>query len=350
MKKIKIGKRYVGGDQPVFIIAEAGVNHNGDEKTALKMVKEAARIGADAVKFQTFITEETVSHRAPFAEHHIANVRNVRSHFELIKKLELPFESFKRIKEYAAELGIIFISTPYDVVSAEYLANIGVPAIKIASAEITNAPLVDTVIGLGLPIILSTGMNNFAELSGVVNIILRRKGDLAILKCTSNYPVDYSNVNLSGIQTLKNNFKDCVIGFSDHSKSYEVACAAVALGAKIIEKHFTLDRGMWGPDHKASLDPASFRAYICAVRNVEKAMGSRDIRVLPSEIMQKKTMQKSIYSRRLIPLGKKISMDDLIFLRPSGGIPPSDYKKIINRKARVDIAEGARLKNIYLSG
>jgi len=347
MRNIKIGNKKIGNDEPTFIIAEAGINHNGNEKIAFEMVKEAKRIGVDAIKFQTFITEETVSRNAPFAEHHVANVKDAESHFSLIKKVELPLDVFAKLKVYAQNLGLIFISTPYDIISAKYLISIGVPAIKIASAEIENAPLVDEIIKGKVPIILSTGMNSFSVVAKVVKKILKNDGDLAILKCTSNYPVDYGNVNLLGIETLKDKFKDCMIGFSDHSEGFEVACAAVVLGAKIIEKHFTLDKKMWGPDHKASLDVIEFKAVVKAIRNVERARGSRDIRVLESEKSQKKTMQKSIYSRNFIPKGKKILLDDLMFLRPSGGISPAEYKKIIGKTCKVDIKKGVLIKKEY---
>jgi N,N'-diacetyllegionaminate synthase len=344
---MRIEKKYIGKGEPVFIIAEAGVNHNGDEKIAFKMVEEAAKAGADAIKFQTFITKEVVSLETPLAEHHISNVFDVNSHFELIKKLELPLEMFSKLKDYAHKLGLIFISTPYDIISARYLASINVPAVKIASAEVKNTPLVEAVIETKIPVILSTGMNNLEDISRVVGEILDNKIQAGILKCTSNYPADYDNVNLRGIRTLKKKFSGCVIGFSDHTKGYEVSCAAAAIGAKIIEKHFTLDKNMWGPDHRASVNVKELHLFVSAIRNVEKSFGSKAVNILPSEKSQKETMEKSIYSRRDISKGKVVSMDDLMFLRPSGGMPPSDYKEIIKKKCKVDIKAGEKIKREY---
>lgn len=342
-RKLKIGKRSVGDGCPVLLIAEAGVNHNGDERLAHRLIDAAAAAGADAVKFQTFLTEELVSRRARRAEHHVRNVKDEVSHFDLIKRLELPFEAFRRLKKHAEASRLLFISTPYDLAAAKYLVSIGVKAMKIASGEVTNAPLVDYIASSGLPTILSTGMNDRRTIHAAVKALSARC-PLAVLKCTSNYPVDYANVNLRGIHTLMKDFPKPVIGFSDHTMGTDVACAAVALGAKIIEKHFTLDRTLWGPDQKASLDPKGFAALVAAVRNVEESLGSAELTVVPTENIQVRTMQKSIFARRDLEKGARLTLGDLMFLRPSGGIPPSDYKRLVGKECRERIRAGTMIK------
>ncbi|MFQ5713604.1 MAG: N-acetylneuraminate synthase family protein [Candidatus Scalinduaceae bacterium] len=344
MESIKISNRLIGENQPVFIIAEAGVNHNGDEDLAFKLIDEASSAGADAVKFQTFTAEESVSKKAPKADHHLANIYGDISHFDLLKRLELPFEVFGRLKSYAEKKGLVFLSTPYDIPSAKFLASIRIPALKIASSEVSNLPLVDTISELGLPVILSTGMNDLLDICEAVASLRKNDLPLALLKCTSNYPAAYENTNLRGMLTLKSKFPDCVVGFSDHTEGIEAACAAVALGACIIEKHFTTCKTLWGPDHKASMVPEEFSILVSAIRKVEEIMGDNKISTISAEESQKSTMQKSIYAKEDIPAGKIMKIDNLSFLRPASGIPAKKYKTIVGKKNKEFIPQHTMLK------
>lgn len=325
MKQIELKNRIIGQDQPVFIIAEAGVNHNGDINIAHKLIDSAAQAGADAVKFQTFIAEENISPGTPLAGHHIANVGETLSHYELIQKLELPLENFKELKGHCEGKGVIFISTPYDILSAEYLISLNIEIIKIASSEMMNYPLLDVIGKSNIPVIISTGMSNWQEISESIAFLRAYHSKLCVLKCTSNYPASAEGINLHGIRRLQEAFPSCVIGFSDHSEGDEISLAALGLGVAIIERHFTLDKNAWGPDHRASMNREEFEHFVRAARKVEKAFGRKTWDIQNEELLQRETMRKGVYARRDIKKGEKIGLNDLKFLRPLGNLTPKDF-------------------------
>ena len=344
----RIKNRVVGDNQPVFIIAEAGVNHNGDLDIAHKLIDAAAEAGADAVKFQTFITEELVSPETPSASHHIANVKEALSHFELIKKLQLPFSAFQELKVHCEEKNMIFISTPYDMRSAEFLIALGVDVLKIASSEMTNYPLLDVIRQSKIPAVISTGMNFWKEIVESVNFVREYNDKICILKCTSNYPASAESINLRGISKIKETFSDCLVGFSDHSEGAEISLTALGFGISILERHFTLDKTWWGPDHKASMTPVEFSQFIHAVRKSEKALGSMDWDVQTEELSQRNTMQKGIYASREIKRGEPVTMQNVKFLRPSSGMSLKEfYFKFCNKPAKADIRPGQNITRAF---
>jgi sialic acid synthase SpsE len=317
--------RSIGPDSPVFLIAEAGINHNGNVRLAHRLIDAAVDAGADAVKFQTFITEEVVSKKAPLAGHHVANIKEVVTHFDLIKKLELPFTAFTELKEHCEEKSVVFISTPYDIPSAEFLIRMNTAIIKNASSEMTNLPLLDVIRQSKIPVILSTGMSTWDEIVDSVNFIGKYHSYICIMKCTSNYPSSPESINLRGIAKLKKTFPQYMIGFSDHSLGNEISLASIGLGVCVIERHFTLDKNLRGPDHKASMTPDEFKLFVQNIRKATIALGSQDWSIQDEEISQRKTMQKAVYARHLIPAGSIPSIENVKFLRPQGQISPKDF-------------------------
>ena len=329
---IKIGGRLVGAGQPCFIIAEAGVNHNGSVSLAKKMVDAAKAAGADAIKFQTFRTDKLLTQKAPKAEYQERTVPG-KSQYEMIKSLELPFPAFKELRGYCRRRSIIFLSTPFDPESAEFLNRLNIPAFKISSGELTNAPLLAQIARYGKPIILSTGMADLKEVKDSLELIRSAGGrKILLLHCTSNYPTRYEDVNLKAMQTLRDAFK-LPVGYSDHTIGIEVSVAAVALGATMIEKHFTLDKRLPGPDHEASLDPVELKAMVKAVREIEAALGDGVKKPRPTEEGVKKVARKSVVAASDIPRGQRISAAMLAVKRPGTGLPPRLIGKIIGRKA-----------------
>jgi N,N'-diacetyllegionaminate synthase len=319
-KKNSIGKEF-----PVFLIAEVGVNHNGNIALAHKLIDAASLAGANGVKFQTFITEELVSPDTPLAGHHVVNVKEKISHYSLIKKLELSFDSFVELKSHCEQKNMVFISTPYDIPSAEFLSSLQVELIKVASSEMSNLPLLDVLRQSEIPIILSTGMSYWEEIVESVKFIKEIHSEICVLKCTSNYPASPESINLLGINKLKDKFPDLLVGFSDHTNGMEVSLAALAFGVSIIERHFTLDKEAWGPDHKASMLPDEFAAFTRAVRKVEKAFGIRNWCVQDEELAQRKTMNKGVFARRNIDTGEIVTISDVKFQRPEGGLTPKEF-------------------------
>ena len=343
-----IGKYKIGSAQPVFIIAEAGINHNGELDKAYKLIDAARDSGADAVKFQTFITENIIHPDCPRPSHEEKNILEDISHFDLVKKWELPFESFKKLKNYAEDNGLLFLSTPYDIESAELLIELQCDAIKIASADMSNFPLLDKIRRTQIPIILSTGMNYWEEILESINFIKEKTDKLCVLKCTSNYPASLGSINLNGLIRLKDQYPDSLFGFSDHTEGFEASIASLGFGVSIIEKHLTLDKKAWGPDHKASLDPDEFETFVNYIKNAKKTLGSRVWEVQDEEVSQRKVMRKGTYANKDIKKGTLVTMDDVMFLRPKNGISPKDFflrykKKRINR----DIKSGECLLSEY---
>lgn len=322
-KTIKIGNKYIGEGQSVFIIAEAGVNHNGSLKLAKKMIDAAKSSGADAVKFQTFKAEDLMAEKG--------------ARFKMLKKLELNQNGFKTLSDYCKKKNIMFLSTAFDSKSADFLYRLGVPAFKIASGELTNTPLLLQIANYHKPIILSTGMATLKEVREAVKAIYSTGNKkLILLHCTSNYPTRHEDVNLKAMDTLKKEF-NVAVGYSDHTEGIEVPIAAVTMGACVIEKHLTMDKGLPGPDHKVSLEPDEFKDMVNAIRNIEKIMGDGIKVPRQSELEIKKIARKSIVASRDIPMGTRLSMDMLSVKRPGKGIEPKYLNRIIGKQLKVDI-------------
>ncbi len=293
----------------VFIIAEAGDNHNGSYENALKLVDKAVEAGADCVKFQTFITENVISKFAEKAEYQKENTNAEETQFEMVKKLELSFDEFRKIKEYCDEKKILFLSTPFDLDSIDFLQSIDIPFWKIPSGEITNLPYLIKIAKTGKDIIMSTGMCQMEEIKEALEI-LKENGarKVTLLHCNTEYPTPFCDVNLNAMKTIK---EEChvQVGYSDHTIGIEVPIAAVAMGACVIEKHFTLDKNMEGPDHKASLEPEELKEMVTGIRNIEKAMGNG--KKCPSESEQKNIIiaRKSIVANCDIKKGEILTED-----------------------------------------
>jgi len=333
INKIQIGRKKIGEREPCFIIAEAGVNHNGNIAIAKKMVEIAAKSGADAVKFQTFKAEGVVTKNtdiAPYAKKNIG--RNVKQ-YDMIKKLELSYDDFKKLKKYCDKKNIIFLSTPHSLDAVDFLNKL-VPAYKFGSGDLTNIPALKHAAKKGKPMILGTGMATLTEVKNAIKAI-KETGNKKIiaLHCTTNYPCSIEEVNLRAMITMQKKL-DCLIGYSDHAMGITIPIMATTLGAVIIEKHFTLDRKMKGPDHKASLEPEELKQMIVEIRNVEKALGSNKKKPTVSEKKIMKLVRKSIVATKDIKQGTFIKKNMLTFKRPGTGIQPSEIDKIIRKKTK----------------
>jgi N-acetylneuraminate synthase/N,N'-diacetyllegionaminate synthase len=337
---IEISGRRVGPGYPVFVIAEAGVNHNGDLDLALKLVDAAVAAKADAVKFQTFITEELISPLAVQAAYQRKNTGHEESQLEMVKRLELPFAAFAKLNEYCQSRGIMFLSSPFDTKSVDLLDSLQVAAFKIASGEITNLPFLDYIAAKGRPIILSTGMSYLGEVETAMSTI-RQAGNppVILLHCVSNYPAASGDINLRAMATMSRAF-EVPIGYSDHSSGLEIPLAAVALGACVIEKHFTLDRALPGPDHKASLEPEELARLVRGIRIVEVALGDGQKQPARSEINTAEVARKSLVAAKDIPKGAALTLESVAIKRPGTGLPPAMRDEVIGRLARIEIAAG----------
>lgn len=319
--------------EKVYIIAEAGDNHNGDFNTALKLVDVAKRAGADCVKFQTFVTEEIISKYAEMAEYQKKNTGKEESQFEMVKRLELSFDEFRKIKEYCDRVGIQFLSTPFDLKSVDFLNELGVPFFKIPSGEITNYPYLIKIAHTGKPVVMSTGMCEPDEILAAINVLEKNgSGEITLLHCNTEYPTPLKDVNLYAMRTMKKMFGKKV-GYSDHTKGIEVPVAAVALGACVIEKHFTLDKNMPGPDHKASLEPDELGRMVKNIRNIEIALGDGVKRVSESERKNIAIARKSIVARRNIQEGEILTEENLAVKRPGTGINPMQWMEVLGTRA-----------------
>ena len=292
----------------VFIIAEAGVNHNGSIELAFKLVDAAVEAGVDAVKFQTFKSESLVSKNTQKAEYQKKTTDSSESQLEMLQKLELKLYAYKKLNDYCKEKNIMFLSTPFDHSSIDLLNGLDLKIFKIPSGEITNLPYLRHIGSLAKKIILSTGMSTLKEVGEAISILVNsgtNKENISVLHANTMYPTPMEDVNLNAMQTIKNEF-DIAVGYSDHTLGIEVDIAAVAMGATIIEKHFTLDKMMRGPDHKASLEPRELEAMVAAIRNIEKALGSNIKTVTPSEQVNKNIVRKSITAKCIINKGEKL--------------------------------------------
>ena len=320
----------------VYIIAEAGVNHNGQLDLALKLCDAAKEAGVDAVKFQTWKTENIVTAQARQAAYQTENTGVEESQYDMLKKLELSYDHFRYIQDYCKKIGIDFLSTPDEEESLEFLVNLGLPLIKVGSGEVTNIPYLRKIGSQKKPVILSTGMSNLAQVATAYDTLLTAGApSVALLHCTTNYPCPVDEVNLKAMCTLRDAFK-CQIGYSDHTMGLEVPVAAVALGAEIIEKHFTLDRTMDGPDHKASLEPAELKLMVQQIRNIEAALGDGIKRPNKSESENAKVVQKSILAKRPIKKGEVLTDDNLVAKRAGSGISSVYWDVIVGTKALQD--------------
>jgi N,N'-diacetyllegionaminate synthase len=336
MKQIKIGNKIIGDNSPTFIIAEAGVNHNGSLEMAKKLIDAAKESGADAVKFQTFKAEEVVTKNAEKAEYQ-KTITTECSQYEMIKKLELSTTEFKELSSYAKKKNIIFLSSPFDLDSIEVLNELNVPAFKFGSGEITNFPLLELAATKGKPMILSTGMATLGEIEEVFNLLKGKISDIIIMHCVTSYPAKTEDSNLKVIETLKCAFK-VPIGFSDHTRGIEMAVAAVAMGACVIEKHFTLDKNLDGPDHKASLEPDELERMIKSIKNVEKGMGNGIKKLTIEEEEIKKIARKSIVARIDIQKDVTLKKEMLAIKRPGTGISPKYFNFLIGKKLKKSIS------------
>ena len=323
----------------VFIIAEAGVNHNGSVRLAKELIDVAVDAGVDAVKFQTFKTENLVSKTAQKADYQKENMNDGNnSQFEMLKKLELDVTTHKELMEYCQSKNIIFLSTPFDHESIDMLDHLGLEIFKIPSGEITNLPYLRHIGSLGKEVILSTGMSDIGEVEDALDILYKagtKKEKITVLHANTMYPTPMQDVNLRAMQTLGATF-DIAYGYSDHTLGIEVPIAAVALGATVIEKHFTLDKTMQGPDHKASLEPNELKAMVKAVRNIEIALGSSIKKPSPSEIPNMKVARKSLVAKCSIKKGELFSEENITVKRAGGGISPMRWDEILGSVASKD--------------
>ncbi len=324
----------------VFVIAEAGVNHNGSLELAKKLVNVAVNAGADAVKFQTFKAENVVSKQAPKAEYQKKTTSAKETQLEMIKKLELSFENFKELKDYCDKKGIMFMSTPFDIDSARFLKELGLEIFKIPSGEITNYPLLKEIGSYKKRVILSTGMADLGEIEDALDVLIEsgtKRENITVLQCNTEYPTPFEDVNLKAMLTIKEAFK-VNVGYSDHTPGIEVPIAAVAMGATVVEKHFTFDKNLPGPDHKASLEPDELKEMVKAIRNIEKALGNGIKKPSKSEKKNIPIARKSIVAKRDIKRGEIFTEENLTTKRPGTGISPMRWKEIIGKKALKDIS------------
>ncbi|MBQ4531291.1 MAG: N-acetylneuraminate synthase [Lachnospiraceae bacterium] len=320
----------------VIIIAEAGVNHNGSFETAKQMVDVAKAAGVDYIKFQTFVSEKLVSINAKMAEYQEQNTGKKESQLSMLKKLELSQKEFEELKAYCEEKEIGFLSTPFDLESIEFLNNLGMDFFKIPSGEITNYPYLVKIARTGTDVVMSTGMCEMEEIEQAVEV-LKKNGtkNISLLHCNTEYPTPYEDVNLKAMDTLAEVFQVSV-GYSDHTQGIEVPIAAVARGAVVIEKHFTLDKNMEGPDHKASLEPKELQEMVKAIRNIEKALGNGEKRPSGSEKKNIAVARKSIVASKNIKKGEVFTENNLTVKRPGDGISPMLWEEIIGKAAKRD--------------
>ena len=320
---INIQDKIIGQENPVFIVAEAGLNHNGDLEIAKKMINAVKESGADAIKFQTFQTEEFLSKSSEY--------------FNLFKNTELSFSDFEELNEYAKKKSIIFFSAPFDLPSVEFLIKIQVPCFKIASSDLTNIPLIKKIANSQKPMIISTGLANLEEIENAINCCKKENNDkIILLHSVSNYPTNPVETNLRAMDTLRKKFQ-YPVGYSDNGDSVLVDLVAASMGANMIEKHFTLDKSMQGPDHSFSIEPNDLKKLISDIRLIEKMKGSGDKKPQNSEIGAIKAIRKSLTAKMDIMKGEKISLDNVAIKRPQNGIEPKYLEQIIGKSVKRDI-------------
>lgn len=342
--QITIASRKIGPDQPCFIIAEAGVNHNGDMKLAHELIDAAVSAGADAIKFQAFVAEDLVTFDTPKATYQVETTGADDGQLAMLKALELTPAQQAEIKKHCDESGIIYLCTPYEETSANMLDDLDVAAFKVASTDTTNTPFLKFLAAMGRPVILSTGMSDDTEVDDAMAALAGVKGKTAILHCTSEYPAPPEESNLRAIRVLSRKF-DCPAGYSDHSSGIGVSPYAVAAGASILEKHFSMDTGLPGPDHRASINPAELTELVATIRMIERMLGDGVKTPKASELKNKEKMQKSIVARHDMPAGHIIQAQDLAIKRPGTGLAPKLLDDVIGRKSAVALSQDSVLKN-----
>lgn len=327
----------------VLIIAEAGVNHNGDINLARQLVDKAKAAGADIIKFQTFNLDSIVSKFAEMADYQKNNIGKIETQKEMLKKINLSYEAFSELYNYCKQGGIRFLSTPFDIESIHFLNN-KVPFWKIPSGEVTNYPYLVEIAKTGKPVIMSTGMCELQEIDEAIEV-LKNNGttDITLLHCNTQYPTPYKDVNLRAMETLRDRYK-VKIGYSDHTNGIEVPIAAVALGAEVIEKHFTLDKNLPGPDHKASLEPYELAAMVSSIRNIEEALGSPNKTVSDSERENIAVARKSIVAAKSIKKGEILSENNITTKRPGTGLSPMCWNSVIGKIAIRDFQEDEEIE------
>jgi len=340
--EIKIGDNIIGDNKPVFIIAEAGVNHNGSIELAKELIDVAKDANANAIKFQTFRTEEIITKYADKADYQ-KEMTGDGSQFEMVKKLELGQDDFRELAEYAKKHDIMFLSTPFDEKSSDLLNDLKIPAFKISSGDITNHPLLAYVAKKGKPMIISTGMSTREEVrEAVITIENAGNNDIVLLHCTSNYPARYDDCNLKAMLTLKKEF-NLLVGYSDHTLGIIVPLAAVSMGACIIEKHITVDKNLPGPDHNASLLPEELKEMVLQIKVIEKVLGSEEKNPVFRELKFQKVVRKSIVAKGPISKGTIISNKMIAIKRPGTGLAPKFINDIIGKVAVTNIKKDEQI-------
>jgi len=341
--KIKINNKNIGNNEPCFVIAEAGINHNGKLKLAKRLVQEAVKAGADAIKFQTFKASSVVIKNIGTATYVEKNIGKKISQFDLLKKFELGYEKFKEIKKCCDDYNIIFLSTPHSFDAIDFLENLA-PAYKFGSGDINNIPSLQYAAEKGKPMIIGTGMSTIEEIkTAITKIKAKNNNQIVALHCTTNYPCSNEETNLKAITTMQNEL-DCLVGYSDHTQGDLASTIAVALGACVVEKHFTLDRSLPGPDHKASIEPKELKKFIEQIRTTEIMLGSEEKKPTKSEKKIMKYVRKSIVAKKFIPKGTVISHEMITMKRPGTGLKPSQIKNLIGKKTKINISKDELLK------
>lgn len=342
-RAFSIGDRPVAVGAPVLVVAEAGVNHDGDVARAEELVDAAADSGADAIKFQMFAAERVASANAPKAGYQRETTGAGESQQEMLARLELAPEEYERLSRRCSQRGILFLASVFDAEAVALLGRLGAPGIKVGSGELTNWPLLEGVAAAELPVILSTGMATLDEVVAAVDILAGGGCErVALLQCTTNYPADPADANLKAIATLRGAL-GLPVGYSDHTVGMETALAAVALGACIVEKHLTLDTSLPGPDHRASLDPPAFRRFVDGIRIVSAALGDGVKRPAASEAANRDIVRRSIVAARPLPAGEIVEAEALSALRPGTGISPTQRSEIVGRRVRRSLATGEQI-------
>lgn len=335
----------------IFIIGEAGVNHNGDINLAYQLIDIAVQAGVDAIKFQTWKTELLLTRQVKKADYQIDSTGSDESQFDMIKKLELPFSDFLKLKQYCDLKGIIFLSSSSDFESVDYLINIGLEILKLSSADLTNYPYLKYIAKYNKEVILSTGMANMQEVQAAIDVLCDNGTDICkitVLHCNTEYPTPMADVNLMAMIKMREVLGISKIGYSDHTMGIEIPIAAVAIGAEVIEKHFTISRDLVGPDHKASLEPKELTLMVKAIRNVEEAISGNGNKIAtPSEIKNIPVARKSIVAKRNIKIGEVFSEENITVKRPGTGISPMEWQNVLNKKSQFDFQkdELIRLSN-----
>jgi N-acetylneuraminate synthase/N,N'-diacetyllegionaminate synthase len=339
MKDIHIYEKIIGINAPIFLIAEAGVNHNGDLSIAKRLIDVASEVKVDAIKFQTFKAEELLLKNTSKAKYQKINTDVSENFYEMIKRYEFTKEDFQSIVNYCKEKNIIFLSTPFDHSSVLWLEEFNVPAYKVGSGDMNNFPLLKLICSKRKPIFISTGMATLKEVKETLEFIRSNNiEEIVLFQCTTDYPTSLEDVNLNVIDTYKNEFSNLLIGFSDHSLGITASIGAAAKGVKVIEKHFTLDKEMKGPDHKASLDPKELKEWVEQIRALEKALGTFEKKPSKAELEIAKIARKSIVSIKALNKGDVLDETNIAVKRPGDGISPVEFEKIIGKRAKRNIS------------